>query len=354
MRGAFEKVPLIRYPLNGRLVQNNPMNEALLTALAVITDEERELLSGRREIDRSLYMHGTSAEVDSALLLDAGKLITIRPHTRFVRFPRHTHNYVEMVYMCKGHTRHIINGTKVLLSEGELLLMRQNATQEIEAAGEDDIAVNFIIQPQFFDTAIHMMDESENSIRDFLVGCLRGDKSGTGYLHFRVADILPIQNLVENLIWTLVNAQPNKRSINQLTMGLLFLQLVNHTETLRTDPHFAHEQLMLQVLRYVEEHYAEGSLEALAAQLNYDVCFLSRAIKRETGQNFTVLIQNKRLRQAAYLLRSTAMRVIDISASVGYENISYFHRIFRAHFGMTPHKYRTSTETAIKDTFLDK
>lgn len=316
------------------------MNSLLLNELKKTTSEEQELLSGRSGIDRSIYMQDNSAEVDKALLLEKGKLITLRPHTRFTYFPKHTHNYVEMVYMCQGKTTHIINGSEVNLNAGELLILSQNATQEIQPAGEDDIAVNFIIWPQFFDTAISMIGETENPIHDFLVGCLRGNRAGTGYLHFEVADILPIQNLIENLIWTLVNHQANKRSINQLTMGLLFLQLVNHTEILRTDPNFSEQQLILRILRYIEEHYHDGELQDIARELHYDACWLSREIKKQSGKTFTELMQNKRMNQAAFLLRTTSMKVIDIGESVGYENLSYFHRIFHKRYGMSPHKYR--------------
>ncbi|UKI38518.1 MAG: hypothetical protein L6V93_04080 [Clostridiales bacterium] len=51
--------------------------------------------------------------------------------------------------MCKGETTHIVNGRKIVLREGELLFLGQNASQEILPASEDDIAVNFIILPDF-------------------------------------------------------------------------------------------------------------------------------------------------------------------------------------------------------------
>ena len=318
------------------------MNSNLLNQLKTLTPEEKEILSGNGEINRSIYMKNNSAEVDNALLLEKGKLITLRPHTRFVHFPKHTHNYVEMVYMCQGQTIHIINGSKVVLKSGELLILNQNAIQEIFPASENDIAVNFIILPQFFDTAIKMLEENENQIRNFLISCLRENNQGTGYLHFEIAEILPLQNLIENLIWTLVNKQANKRSINQLTMALLFLQLSNHTETLKTDPLFTEQQLMIKVLRYVEEHYNNGSLSEIAEELHYDISWLSREIKKQSGKNFTELMQIKRLNQAEFLLKTTSMKVIDICESVGYENASYFHRIFRKHYGISPHKYRNN------------
>lgn len=137
--------------------------------------------------------------------------------------------------MCSGTTHHIVNGEDVFLQKGELLLLNQNAVQEIFPAGKEDVAVNFIILPEFFDYGLKMIEEEESLLRQFIIDCLRGQNESSGYLHFKVADVLPVQNLLENLIWTIVNKMPNKRSINQATMGLLFLQLMNHMDKVDTD-----------------------------------------------------------------------------------------------------------------------
>ena len=78
------------------------MNQEMVERLSVITREEQDILRGNREIDRTLYMDRGDMGIDSRKLLHAGKMITIRPHTRFVHFPAHTHNYVEVIYMCQG------------------------------------------------------------------------------------------------------------------------------------------------------------------------------------------------------------------------------------------------------------
>lgn len=321
------------------------ITKELYSELKKITAEEERILSGNREIDRTLYMSfndkGEAVNiVDAKKLLETGKLIQVRPHTRFVHFPRHTHNYIEVIYMCAGSTHHIIDGENVILREGELLFLSQKAQQEIFPAMEDDIAVNFIILPEFFDYSLQMIGEEKNLLRDFVIDCLKGENAETGYMHFKVADVLPIQNLLENLIWTIWNKQPNKRSINQVTMGLLFLQLMNHMERMEINTENQRRKLIIEVLRYIEENYRSGELKELAEILNYDVCWLSREIKRLTGKNYTQLVQEKRLSRAAYLLKNTAMSVMDIGLSVGYDNISYFHRIFQNYYGMTPRKYR--------------
>ena len=313
------------------------MNQAIIERLGRITDEERELLAGRRSIDRSIYMDGSRDVISGEKLLEAGKLIAVRPHTRFVAFPEHSHDYVEMVCMCQGQTVHVVNGGRLVLRTGELLLLGQNARHAIEPAAEGDLAVNFIVRPEFLGGILRFLGDEETPLRRFVLGALRGD-GGVDYLLFRAADCLPVQNLIENLIWTLIQDTPNKRGILQMTMGLLFAQLLSHTDLLAVADE--EQEITMRLLRYVEERYRDGSLTEIARELNYEVSGLSRFIRRKTGQGYTELVQEKRLSQAAWLLRNTDERVEDVARAVGYENISYFHRLFQQRFGMTPKKYR--------------
>lgn len=323
------------------------MNQELIRQLSVITEEEQEILAGG-DIDRSRYMEGEGLTVDSRKMLDAGKLIQIRPHTRFVHFPRHRHNYIEVIYMCRGETRHLIDGRSIVLKEGELLFLNQNAQQEILPAGEGDVAVNFIILPEFFDVAFKMLGEGENLLRDFLIGCLCESGRYDNYLHFHVADVLPVQNLVENMIWTILNDQPDKQTINQTTMGLLFMQLTYCTERLETAGQSFEQNLVLQVLRYIDGNYRDGQLKTLSDMLGFDVYWMSRMIKKLTGRNYKDLLQIKRLNQAAYLLLNTRASVADISIAVGYDNTSYFHRIFRSYYGLSPKEYRRANKEGVQ------
>lgn len=328
---------MLRFIVKGMVII---MDNSLLHILQEITPEEGKILSGQQEIEKELYMSPESNMIDAKKLLDAGKLIQVRPHTRFIHFPKHTHNYIEVIYMCSGCTHHIIDGTDLTLQTGELLFLNPNATQEILAAGKEDIAVNFIILPEFFDDTLKMMLTEHNLFRDFVIDCLTGKNAVSSYMHFKVADILPIQNLVENLIWTIVYEQSNKRSINQITMGLLILQLMNQLDKLDTKTEQNRHQLMLSVFNYIEQNYTDGELGSLAKQLHYDIYWLSREIKKQTGKTYTQLIQAKRISQAAFLLSTTQMSVMEVGVQIGYTNLSYFHRLFQDTYQMTPRKYR--------------
>ena len=316
------------------------INEELLDSLRIISPEEKALLDGSTGIQRGIYMDANSDVIDAGRLLDSGRLITIRPHTRFAHFPEHSHNYVEMVYMCCGSTTQIANGKHILLHEGELLLFGQGARQEILPAGENDIAVNFLILPPFFDKVLEMLDEDKTPLRKFIMDSLGNSTGNTNCLYFQVADVLPIQNLIENLIWTLLRGtSPNRRSICQTTMGLLFMQLMNYTDRLVSGS--TEEAAIVKVLRYIEENYRTGSLTEIADTLHYDLYWLSREIKRRTGKTYKELLQEKRLTQAAYFLKHTSLRVEEVGEAVGYRNLSYFHRIFQERYGVTPKKYRS-------------
>ncbi|MBQ5951741.1 MAG: helix-turn-helix domain-containing protein [Lachnospiraceae bacterium] len=313
------------------------MERGILDRLSAITAEEQEILDGRKGIDRALYMDGSTDVITGEKLLEKDKLIAIRPHTRFIAFPEHTHDYVEMVYMCRGTTTHIVNGNAITLREGELLMLGQNANQSIQPARKEDIAVNFIVRPTFFTGTLPYLGEEETPLRRFVVSCLTGENE-TGYLHFRVSGILPVQNLIENLLYTLLEETPNKRGILQMTMGLLFVQLLNHTDTLTLAS--GEQETVFSVLRYIEEHYRDGSLGELAEREHYELTALSRLIRSRTGKTYTELLQEKRMVQAAWFLANTDRKVDEIARAVGYENVSYFHRIFAARFGCSPKHFR--------------
>ena len=317
------------------------INKELMDILAPITKEEQAILDGRHDIDADIYMDAGSSTINSKKLLSAGKLITVRPHTRFVHFPKHSHNFIEVIYMCSGTTTHIINGNKLVLKEGELLFLGQNANQEILPAGINDIAVNFIVLPECFDVSLVMLKDEETPLRAFIINSLKSNNSNSSYMHFKVADVLPIQNLVENLIWTLIKGTSNKRKINSFTMGLIFLQLMDYTDRLVL--YDKEEQTILKVLKYADENYRDGSLTELASSLHYDFSWLSREIKRKTGKTYTEIVQEKRLSQASFLLTNTDMNISDIANRVGYDNVSYFHRLFKKRFNMSPYKYKNAT-----------
>ena len=129
-------------------------------------------------------------------------------------------------------------------------------------------------------------------------------------------------------------------------MGLLFMQLLNHTDRLVYES--KEDAAIMEIFRYIEENYKTASLSEASKVLHYDFFWLSHEIKRRTGKTYTEHLQEKRLSQAAFLLKNTSLSVEEIASAIGYDNKSYFHRIFTERFSTTPKKYRTAALKSAK------
>ena len=233
----------------------------------------------------------------------------------------------------------INGGDPVTLQTGELLFLGRGASHEIERAGLEDIAVNFIVLPQFFDTSLELIG-SDNVLGRFIADSVSRSERIDSLL-FHVADVLPVQNLVENMVCALVQETKNRRRITQNTMALLFLELLNCTDRLdKKEDEGEYSTLVMTALREIEENYRVASLTELASRCGVTVSYLSAAVHHGTGFTFKALLKRKRMEKAAGLLSHTRIPIGNIITAVGYENTSYFYRSFAQMYGVTPREYR--------------
>ena len=95
------------------------------------------------------------------------------------------------------------------------------------------------------------------------------------------------------------------------------------------------------MLTFISDHYAEkltiGDIAA-AAQVGERECF--RIFRRCLGATPLECLLRRRLSNACDLLKSTDLSVLDIAISCGFCSASYFGKLFREQFGMSPREYR--------------
>ena len=317
------------------------MKEELLEKLRPITEEERKILEEKKEIQKDIYTATEEFTIDARKMLEKGRVIDIRTHTRFIPFPKHSHNFIEILYMCEGHTFHKIDSlTDIELKAGELLFLNQLSSHEISEGEAKDIGINFIILPQFFDQVLPLLPRN-NELAEFVMQGLNKKGIGNNYLHYQVSEVLPVQNLVENMVWNLLHRPENHRRMNEMMMATLFMQLSLHTDKLaKYDTDIYQDVFAPEILKYIEEEYKDATLEELAGEMNVALSTASKIVKKSKGMTFKELLQRKRLMQAANLLEHTKLPITEIIERVGYDNTSYFHRIFRETYQMSPKEYR--------------
>jgi len=310
--------------------------------LLSLTEEELKILNGENSVNKSIYTDDGKFIIDSNKLLPKGELIDIRKHTRFINFPSHKHNYIEFNYVYQGNLTQIIDNKKITLQKGELIFLNQYITHEIEASSENDIVINFIIRPEFFDYMISLLD-NENIISRFLLTTLYTDYDEGEYLYFKVSERKNIQDLVEKIVTELYTPSIMNKATIKLLVGLLLVELIKNSQDIEIYSVDNYEKmLIIQSLKYIEEFYDIATLFELSNKLKQPDYKLSKLIKKHTKMNFKELLQERKLSKAIELIKSTNYSIVEIIEQIGYQNPTYFYKIFKEKFGMTPREYKLS------------
>ncbi len=175
------------------------ISKKVLDQIIFLSEEEKNNLKGKNEIDKSIFLSDNSSVVDYHKLLNEKDQISIRKHARFHEYPEHSHNYIEMVYVYSGQIINVIEGTEIKLEKGEFILFDRNVKHSIKEAGENDIAFNIIILQKLIEY-LYTLIESENELSNFLFKSLYDyDNMGT-YMVFKVSEYEDVRICCENLI----------------------------------------------------------------------------------------------------------------------------------------------------------
>lgn len=317
------------------------MNAELMKKLWQISPEEQEYLEGKNEVRKEIYTLGRNFDIDPQLLLAQDRLVTVRPHSRFVDFPEHSHNYIEIMYVCHGSITHYIEGKALVMKQGDILFLNQYVKHRVKKAGYDDIGINFIALPEFFEVPLQML-HNNNMLAEFLINTLCKKNQISSYLLFSLEKNQAIENLMENMISSMVYNCENQDTLNQYSMGLVFLYLLEQMERVTKNSVCDYKEVIMQsIFHYVDTYYKTATLTKIAEDLHQSLSVLSKMIREKTGCTFQELLQRKRFQKAAMFLVETDLTVEEIATAVGYENYSYFYRRFKSKYKMTPKKYRT-------------
>ena len=100
------------------------------------------------------------------------------------------------------------------------------------------------------------------------------------------------------------------------------------------------EALVQAALHEITQNYREASLSNVARSYGVSLAYVSECVRTQTGKTYKELLQRHRMETAARLLRRSDLNIQQIIAQVGYENTSYFYRLFHERYGLSPREYR--------------
>ena len=148
---------------------------------------------------------------------------------------------------------------------------------------------------------------------------------------FAAVNKAKVQIEQQNLIMSEQNSLIRQVKENQMA---LFDKLLPDKEMLTNET-------VKQLITYLKEHYAEEITLGSASEIVH-LCpvYLSRLVKKETGNTFLEILTRVRMEQACNMLRDPNNKIYEIALAVGIKDSKYFSQIFKRYYGMTPMEFR--------------
>ncbi|WP_164849661.1 AraC family transcriptional regulator [Niallia taxi] len=269
--------------------------------------------------------------------------LLIFKHARFSFTPFHVHDFVEMTYVYKGTINMIINDHQVTLQQGYVCILDTDVSHKILDTSEDDILINFLMNKKYFSNKMLSRLGSNNIISRFAVESISETHDHNQYIIFNTNNSELLMDAVEGLLSNYFDSTYYSVDTIDAYMIIIFSELIKaHQNEKSIEYQKSNHMYIIDILQYIENNYSTCTLESLANKFGYNPSYLSRYIKKSTGQTFIELIQELRLNQACFMLKNSTVSIEYIIQTVGYKNVAFFYKKFNALFGMSPKEYRDS------------
>jgi AraC-like DNA-binding protein/ligand-binding sensor protein len=147
------------------------------------------------------------------------------------------------------------------------------------------------------------------------------------------------------------------KTIEELA-DVLYLSAERITEQISSFRGIRHASALRKAERYIMENYTRKiSLKEIAGASDLSAPYFSTIFKEEMGENLSSYINRLRVEKAGHMLLETSLSLSKIASSCGFEDQSWFSKIFKSYMGSSPGKFREqghSIEEISEDNFSEE
>lgn len=128
----------------------------------------------------------------------------------------------------------------------------------------------------------------------------------------------------------------------QRTLGSTLESTPSQAAIVPDDPNAKKENRLIEAVKdYLSHHYPEPlTLTTVAEFFRINPNYLCERFKQHTGEHFVSFLTRLRIEQAKRLLSDVTVKAYEVSYRVGYEDPTYFSKVFKKRVGVTPTEYR--------------
>lgn len=257
----------------------------------------------------------------------------------FTFVPLHWHAELEIVVIKKGTGLISVDFEKRTVSSGDIVFIRPGQLHSIEQNGARKMEYeNIILKPELL-----ISGEADLCARQFITPLMKGELRCVTFLTPAVPGYPEISDCISR-IDHLCEKRPDgyQLAVKGFLFQLVFL-LLSHRQKKSTSPALQTKSLekIKTILKYVEEHYADHiTIDDMAAITFYSKSHFMKFFKAHMGTGFIEYLNDYRLTIAERLLRTSDATVLEIAEKSGFDNLSYFNRMFKRKYGQSPGKQR--------------
>ncbi|MBQ7373495.1 MAG: helix-turn-helix domain-containing protein [Clostridia bacterium] len=238
---------------------------------------------------------------------DDAYYIFLQKHAFFLDVP-HYHDSIEILCVTKGKTTVHLNGATYDLSEGEIFVSNSQMVHYYENYDDDKMAIIVVLSEKYMRTF-------KEVYKNALLPHLLRDKQANAQIF----------SIMES--W--INSQNRSILIDTAYANALFDKIISLYGVISVDQVGGNNDLAIQFINYVNEHYSEEiSLETAAKHFGYSKEYFSKKFKQTLDKNFLSFLNAVRLQKAIELLqdKTNKMSFIEICLACGFNNATSLYR----------------------------
>lgn len=280
-------------------------------------------------------------EQEASMWTDPEKAIEAGKYSRFMPHLPAVHDFFEIIYVLENHMPVDLGETAVTLKTGDVCFLPPGMGH-CPRVMENTIALQVIIRKSTFHKEFFKSLKGNNIISGFFLNALYvRENSSVLLFHTRNQEIretflrLYQENYNQCPCYTLM-----MNSLFEILLCLLQRCDPSDMEFLEAEPYT--DARIIQILQFIQSNCETVTIGELAEEFHLSHTYLSRYIAGRTGKPFRTILQEIRLEKACDMLHASNLKVEDISASVGYQNVEHFIRLFKKKYHKTPNQYRMS------------
>jgi AraC-like DNA-binding protein len=259
--------------------------------------------------------------------------------------PAHIHDFVELTYVVSGNSAHELSGNSYRLRSGNVLVLEPDAYHSYSGSmNEDTVVYNVLFDVGFLQKELDVMLQIPSFVGFFyLAPFLRKNETFIPYLPLKEDQKIRMESQLEAIHEEFKERREGYQLIIKTRLIEILVWLSRFYETNRDEQAktVSDEEWMLSIKKFVELHHQQPlSLRQLSRTCGMSVASFTAKFKETTGQSMVDYKHSVQIRHARSLLSETSRKILDIAHEVGFNDISFFNRVFRKHTGMTPKEYR--------------